>query len=79
VTRALARKAVQALVRLVLRHAPLRRIARKVLHAAPFLHARLLGLMYRASVTRPAGCGRLSQRARRLHGQLARARRAGEN
>lgn len=68
------------LVRLVLGNPFLHRMARRVLHAAPFLQARVGAWMARAALAPralapPASAGQLSQRARQLHGQLIRARR----
>jgi hypothetical protein len=65
---------LKTLVRLVLARPRLKRIARRVLRAAPGLQARLQWHLQRAP-PRPAATQRLSPRARQLHGQLTRARK----
>jgi hypothetical protein len=75
--RALVAPLLPLLVRLVLGNARLKGLARRVLKAAPRLHARLQSMMARAAMTRrvaPQAAGPLSARARELHAQLARVR-----
>lgn len=75
--RTMSAGALLALTRFVLRSARLKRIARRVLQAAPVVHARLLLMMHRAALppksVSPAPAT-LSPRARQLYRQLTRVR-----
>lgn len=76
---AAALMALMALVRLVLASARMKRIARRLLQAAPGMQARLQLMMYQAALPRRAGAAsvngkQLSPRALQLHSQLMRAR-----
>ncbi len=71
--------ALLSLVRLVLGHARLKRLARRVLQLAPGLQARLQLWMHQTALpprksTPQTGSTQLSQRARQLHCQLRRVR-----
>ena len=73
--RALPAGALLALTRFVLGSARLKRIARRMLQAAPGVHARLQLLMHRAALpprTTAPELMKLSSRARQLHRQLQR-------
>lgn len=75
--RAVPAGALLALTRFVLGSARLKRIARRLLQAAPGLHARLQLMMHRAALPPPTASPELetlSPRARQLHRQLTRVR-----
>lgn len=66
-----------ALTRFVLGSVRLKRLARRMLQAAPGVHARLQLLMHRAALpprTIAPGLAMLSPRARQLHCQIKRLR-----